>query len=383
MAAFFIALPALANFGYALRSFSVALRSGEGLDAHEGPNGARPSLSIIVPARNEERQIETCVRSLLAQGYDDFEVIVVDDRSEDSTRAILARIAEEDSRLRIVDGSPLPDGWVGKPWALVQGTAVARGEWLLFTDADTEHEPQASAAAYDHAHSRDYDALSLLTDQVLVTPGEWMCLPTILWTIGFAVGPIDDINDPKKPDVALFNGQYILISRKAYDALGGHAAVKGKIAEDFEFARHFKHDGRFRGALVSANGLVRTRMYRSFGELWNGFVKNFALGARGNTALALLGISFLAFVSPLAPSALVWALATRAYGAAMILAVSMAAAISGTEVGMRRMRFPRWSGLWMPFGTTILIAISLTSLVRLRFGGVTWRGRRYRSGESR
>ena len=383
MNAILIALPLLANVGYALRSFNVALRSGEALNADDHPSGPRPALSIIVPARNEERQIEACVRSLLAQTYDDFEVIVADDRSEDSTRAILARIADENSRLRIVDGQPLPDGWVGKPWALVQGTAAARGEWLLFTDADTEHEPQSSAVAYDHARSRGYDALSLLTEQVMVTAGEWMCLPTILWTIGFAVGPVDDINDPKKRDVALFNGQYILISRKAYDALGGHTAVKGEIAEDFEFARHFKHDGRFRGALVRANGLVRTRMYRSFGELWNGFVKNFALGARGNTSLALLGISYLAFVSPLGPLALVYALAAKAYGAAMLLAVSMGAAIIGTEAGMRRMRFPRWSGLWMPFGTAILIAISLTSLVRLRFGGVTWRGRRYRAGESR
>ena len=289
-----------ANLVLALRWLDVVLRSRTKLERVEARLGL-PSLSIIVPARNEERNIARCVNSLLATWHPDFEVIAVDDRSSDATRGILDAIAQRDPRLKVVAGSQLPDGWVGKPWALTQGARIARGAWLLFTDADTEHGPLAASSALVCALENGYGVVSLLTDQQTVGLAERLLLPTILFVIMLGIGPTDDVNDPRKPDVAIFNGQYILVSRVAYDAIGGHETVRGEIAEDLELARRFKRDGRFRIFLAGADGLVSTRMYRSFMELWQGFVKNFAIGARGQALRAVAGTVLLACVSPISP----------------------------------------------------------------------------------
>ncbi len=303
-------------------------------------------------------------------------MIVVDDRSHDDTAAIVARIAAEDSRVRLIDGAPLPAGWVGKPWALHQGAQHARGEWLLFTDADTIHEPNAATAAIVYARAHNIDALSVLTEQLMVTPAEWMLLPSILWTIAFSIGSLDAINDPAS-ESALFNGQYILVLRRVYEAIGGHEAVRNEIAEDLELARLFKRDGRFRSALVGANGLVRVRMYRSLPEIWEGFVKNFWVGARDQRTLSAIGIALLACISPLTPLALIVALALHAWIAAVALGLAMCAAIAGAWPGMYRLGLGVASSLYLPFGIAFVVAIFLTSVVRHARGGVTWRGRRY------
>jgi hypothetical protein len=189
------------------------------------------------------------------------------------------------------------------------------------------------------------------------------------------------VNDPRKGDAAIFNGQYIMASRKAYMAVGGHAAVRNEIAEDLELARLFKRDGRFRTLLAGSNALVRTRMYQSFGEIWRGFVKNFALGARGHGTQAVAGLTLLACVSPLSPILLVGLLFSRAWIAATVLAVAMAAVIAIAERGMRAMRFRPGSGLAIPLGLALTLAIFATSLFLMRVGrGVEWRGRRYSGG---
>jgi chlorobactene glucosyltransferase len=373
-----VAALVLANALFALRSLDVILRSRDRIEPSE-PDPSLPSLSIVVPARNEERQIERCLRSLLAQRHPDFEVILVDDRSEDRTRAIADALALGDQRLRVVAGEPLPEDWVGKPWALAQGARAARGAWMLFTDADTEHEPLAAASAARCAIDRRCDVVSLLTDQETIGIAERVFLPTILFTILLGIGALDDVNDPDKPQVAIFNGQYILVSRVAYEAIGGHAAVRDEIAEDLELARRFKRDGRFRIFLAGAGGLVRTRMYRSFGEIWEGFVKNFALGARGNPARAAAGVALLTCVSPLTPLMLLALLVRRRWGGAAALAVSTATVAAIAELGFRRMRFRRGSGLALPVGLSVVLAIFATSAARMVSGrGVRWRGRRYK-----
>jgi chlorobactene glucosyltransferase len=373
-----VAALVLANALFALRSLDVILRSRDRIEPSE-PDASLPSLSIVVPARNEERQIERCLRSLLAQRHPDFEVILVDDRSEDRTRAIAEALALGEQRLKVVAGAPLPQDWVGKPWALAQGARAARGAWILFTDADTEHEPLAASSAARCAIDRGFDVVSLLTDQETIGIAERVFLPTILFTILLGIGALDDVNDARKPQVAIFNGQYILVSRAAYEAIGGHAAVRDEIAEDLELARRFKRDGRFRIFLAGSAGLVRTRMYRSFGEIWEGFVKNFALGASGNPARAAAGVALLTCVSPLTPLMMFALLARRRWGGAAALALSTATIVAIAEMGFRRMRFRRGSGLALPLGLSVVLAIFATSAARMVSGrGVRWRGRRYK-----
>lgn len=369
------------NIIYAIRAIWVAAGSGWKCEIFHAPPDA-PLVSILVPARNEERSIRDCLESLLAQDYPNFEVIVIDDRSEDLTAAIVQNIADRDPRVRLVHGTPLPDGWVGKCWALDQGVKHARGEWLLFTDADTVHEPLATASAVYYARKRELGALSLLPDQVLKTLAERAFMPSIIWTIAFALGPIEDIHDASKVENALFNGQYLIVRRDAYFGVGGHAAVKNEVAEDYELALAFKRDGRYPIALVGANGLVRTRMYRAAGEIWDGFSKNFALGVRGKPGLALVGLAFLLCVTPLPELAAVAAAVLGAWHAVAVCVLTVAISVGTTEIAMRRMRFPLGSALWSPIGGCGAAIIFTNSLIRHSAGlGVTWRGRTYGQSE--
>jgi chlorobactene glucosyltransferase len=337
-----------------------------------------PSLSIIVPARNEERNIATCVRSLVAQTGTDIEVIVVDDRSTDRTRAILANLEAECDNLRVVEGEPLPAGWVGKPWACAQGAAQARGAWLLFTDADSRHEPHASISMLAFARDAHADAITIMTGQDMLTLGEQAALPAILGLVVFATGPLHAVNDPRRPDRALANGQYVMIARHAYEALGGHGAVRGEIVEDIEFARHLKLDGRFRLLVAEGTQLVHVRMYHSLRELWDGFTKNMYLAARGSIPGLLGGTLFCASLSVL-PLLLALAAARKRDWAFAAEAVSVTGVVIAVAAyGAPYVSMPRRIALFTPFGIATFGAIALNSTRRALTGqGFAWRGRTY------
>jgi chlorobactene glucosyltransferase len=332
----------------------------------------------VVPARDEERSIATCVRSLLAQEWLDLEVIVVDDRSTDRTAEIVETIARDDARLRLVRGADLPEGWIGKPWALVQGAAIATGSWLLFTDADSTHESRGAASALWFVRGMGVDALSIATRQELGSFWERAMLPSILGTILFVSGTLGDINDPAKPDKALANGQYIMVSRAAYDALGGHAALRAEIVEDVEFAKRLKADGRFRMLLAGGDRIASVRMYRSFAEIWSGFTKNVFIGAGGNLAALAGGIAFTSAISFLPPLLAIRAL-THGRRALALEAVATSVAIVATASwGMRRAAFSGRLALLQPLGTALFGAIIANSTLMVLSGrGVSWRGRRY------
>jgi len=375
-------LSASAALAYAHRAATIA-DGWESVPVVERLDDA-PSLSIVVPARDEELNVERCVRSLLAQTLRDVEIIVVDDRSEDRTPAILAALAAGDARLRVVRGEPLPPGWAGKPWALAQGARLARGAWLLFTDADTAHAPYACASALAYARDRGADALSLNTFQELGTWGERAVLPTLLGFVVFASGSLAELNDPARPDRALANGQYLLVSRAAYDAIGGHDAVRAEIVEDVALARRLKADGRFRLRLADGERLVRVRMYRSLRELWDGFTKNVYAGAGGDPRMLLGGAAFLALLSAVPAALALDALARRRPARAVESLLALGCAIAVVRRGLRLTLLPPRLSWYAPVGFAVSAAIALNSTLRVAGGrGVTWRGRRYsgRAGE--
>ncbi|GAC1305498.1 MAG: hydroxychlorobactene glucosyltransferase CruC [Vulcanimicrobiaceae bacterium] len=337
------------------------------------PEEPLPMLSIVVPARDDARLIERCVRSLL-----DFELIVVDDRSTDATPEILARMARDDARLQIVRGEPMPDGWIGKPWALVQGVARARGSWFLFTDADSHHAPAGSASVLWLATRAGLDAISIATHQELGSFWERAVLPSILGLILFASGPLADINDPAKPKSALANGQYLLVARHAYEALGGHAALRGEIVEDVAFARRIKEDGRFRFALLGGARIASVRMYRSLGEIWAGFTKNVYIGARGDLRALAGGTAFVLAISIAPPLLAVAALVRRRYGDALEASLATVTIVATASWAMRLVGFPRRLALLQPLGTALFAGIVATSTASVVSGrGVVWRGRTY------
>ncbi len=364
---------------YAARSATFA-SSWLRVPPRREPIADLPFVSIVVPARNEERSIERCVRSLLAQNLPLFEVIVVDDRSTDATRAILARIAAEDRRLFVVDGAELPAGWVGKPWALAQGVRAARGSWFLFTDADSYHEPFGTASAVAFARERGAQALSIATFQEMETFAERAILPTLLGMIFLASGSFADLNDPAKPECALANGQYLLVERDAYTALGGHEALHDKIVEDLEFARRIKADGRFRLLIAAGEDLARVRMYHSFAELWAGFTKNMYLGSKNGVPDLLSGTAFMSIVSWVPPALALNAALRGRKLEALEAALCTVLGTASASWAFRQTRMPRWYGLLQPIGAAVTAAITVNSAFRILSGrGVAWRGRVYGS----
>ena len=374
---------ALAALAYAYRAATFAASWVDVPLLGAPPRDPLPKLSIVVPARDEERSIERCVRSLLASEWVDIEVIVVDDRSTDATLAILESLARLDERLHVVRGETLPEGWVGKPWALVQGVRVAGGEWLLLTDADSTHAPRGAASALWLATRGGFDALSIATHQELGSFWERAALPAILGMILFASGPLGDVNDPRAPRKAVANGQYLLARRAAYDALGGHAALRGEIVEDVAFARRIKADGRFRFLLAGGSRIASVRMYHSAREIWNGFTKNVFFGAEGDLRALGLGALFLSMLSIAPPALALRALGTGRYTLSLEAAACSIANVATASWGLRRAGFPRRLAYLQPLGLAFFVGIIANSTYRVLGGrGVEWRGRNYGGGRS-
>jgi glycosyltransferase involved in cell wall biosynthesis len=232
--------------------------------------GPIPEVTIIVPARNEEASLGDCLQSLTAQTGVEYEIFVVDDGSTDRT----GEIAESFADVQVVSPGPLPAGWTGKNNAVVAGASVARGNWLLFTDADTVHVPGSLARALAEAKREKADLLSYSPEQIAVTFWERAVMPVVFAELA-AEYPPDKVRDEASGIVAA-NGQYILVRRAAYDAVGGHAAVANEILEDVALAKAFRREGR-KVFFRYGRDAVRTRMYRSWAQLREGWTKNLAL----------------------------------------------------------------------------------------------------------
>jgi glycosyltransferase involved in cell wall biosynthesis len=241
----------------------------------------KPRVSIIVPARNEEASLGRCLGSLVSQTGIDFELIVVNDNSTDRTREIAASYPG----VVVLDADPLPPGWTGKSHALHCGVQAAQGEWLLFTDADTIHRPGSLQRALSEAEEYDSDFLSYSPKQEVHGLWERALMPVIFAEL-WRQYPPRLVRDPNSK-LAAANGQYILIRRTTYAAIGGHEAVRESLLEDVELARRAKAAGaqiRFR----YGRDAVRTRMYRTFPQMWEGWTKNLALLFPHPLALAVL-----------------------------------------------------------------------------------------------
>lgn len=351
------------------------------------PPANAPLISVCIPARNEERNICACVEAVLAQDYPNLEVIVLDDRSTDATPTILADIATHDSRLHTISGSDLPKGWAGKPHALFQASAVARGEWLCFVDADTFLSPMTLSSCYVKALATKADMFTIMTFQVLGSFWEKTVMPLVMTALSVGFSP-RKVNDPNKKD-AIANGQFILIKRSTYDAIGGHASVKNSIVEDKDISEQVKRNGH---RLIVADGmkLVRTRMYTSLPEMWEGWTKNIYLGLRNEPSLMALGV-FGAFLTLLVSIFLpAWPLLgvywySKGGGWMATTVISESLLLWAYMIYVRvqiatKMKISPWYAFTTPLGAGVFGAMMFTSAWKvISRKGVTWKGRVYTS----
>ncbi|HWB70867.1 MAG TPA: glycosyltransferase family 2 protein [Egibacteraceae bacterium] len=342
-------------------------------DGRQAP-GRPPLVSVIVPMRNEAHNAGDCVRTVLGQDHDAFELIVVDDGSTDGTGRVVRAAAGGDHRVFVADGEPLPSHWVGKPWACQQGADYARGDWLLFLDADVRLHPAALRVTLADAAEHDARVVSWAGRQVLGSFWERVVNPAVLFFIA-ALTPMPLASRPRSRVVAV-NGQFLAFARSAYEQLGGHARVHDALVEDLALGRAAKAAFGTGYRFAWARELLATRMYRTLAELRQGWSKNLALGA------GAVGLPPPLMVGGLVTGGLgPWlGLAAWAGGVAAAWPFAVAAICQSAAMGVFGRRLcglaPAW-GLTAPLGMVMVSGIALESAWRVRAGTLRWRGRVY------
>jgi len=329
--------------------------------------GKAPQVSVIVPARDEEACLGRCLQSLVRQKGVEFEIIVVDDASTDHTREITQSFPE----IKVVDAGAVPPGWTGKNNAVSTGAKQARGTWLLFTDADTVHLPGSLARSLAEAQQRGAALLSYSPEQEVGGFWEKAVMPAIFAELAVTYRP-SQVSDPTSP-VAAANGQYILISRDAYDAVGGHAAVAASLLEDVALARRVKASGRRIFFRYGADA-VRTRMYRSFAQLREGWTKNLALLFPATSRLATLRQLEFVLIVASAVLTLIWGI-RRHTGMSVASGVLAVVLIAMQQKRIRRANFAWDANLFSLVGLPVFSYLLWRSQRFHRLGRVTWKGR--------
>ncbi len=340
-------------------------------------DGSTTLVSLIIPARNEITNIKTCLDSLLNQEYPNYEVIVVDGDSNDGTRELLDEYAAQYPIFHWYKEETLPEKWVGKSFACWQGAKLSKGDWLFFIDADTVHDKYMISSVIDEIHNSNVDFFSLMTGQLMGSFWEFVILPCVFLWFGTRF-PIRKVNNPRSK-VARATGQFIAIRRDVYEVTGGHNGVKFHVVEDFAFSKFIK-DAGYRIKIAGGRKIVKTRMYRNFSQIWEGFSKNifFAAGTSWIGSLqAVIYIIINQIVPFFAPLLLLYA-KTMTWQYVVPAFVPLALALIVRFQINFLLALPQYYIVTIPIGGLITILLHLNSAIRYLSGkGMIWKGRVY------
>lgn len=337
-----------------------------------GPLYTSPFISVCVPARNEERDIGACLKSLLAQVYPHFEVIAIDDNSTDATGAIISALAAGNSRLTAIQGAPLPEGWLGKPYALHQACQKARGEYILFTDADPVFLPNALSSAMYTMQIRDIDVLTLMPGTEFGSFWERAIQPVIFGFIG-TLTRFKKVNSLDSSS-AMGVGAFMMFKKEVYAKVGGHERVRREIIEDVALARCVKMDG-FKLLVADGKAIYSIRMYHSFREIWEGWRKNMFVAMRQSVLRTLYyGLVIVSFV--VTPY---WIFIQDLLLGSWPIVLSATALLFSllTGIGLcTELRLNKRHVFLFPLGALVMSALMINSMAQALFKGrAEWRGR--------
>ena len=337
-----------------------------------------PFVSVLVPARNEAENIETCLGSLQKQDYPNYEILVLDDNSVDNTAGIVTEVAAKDSRIQLIRGEPLPDDWAGKPFACYQLAQKARGSWLLFVDADTTHAPSMLRSVLALALKLKTSLLSGFPRQLGNSLPQKVAIPVLYFVI-LSWFPLWWLQRSKKLRPSLAVGQFLLFPREEYWRFGGHEAVKSRILEDVWLGVEVnRHGGRHMA--IDLSPVVSCNMYRNVGAMWEGFIK-WMYSVAAMSSIALVGLLAAAYAFFLAPFYWLWneffvVAAPTAWREVVIFQVACILLMRGLIDN--RFKEPAFSALLHPVGFSFLVLSALYAGVRRILGaGVTWKRRLY------
>ena len=338
-----------------------------------------PSVGVIIPARNESENIEECLASLTKSRYPNFEIIVVDDRSEDGTAELARTVPPGNAkRLVVIDGEALPEGWLGKPWACQQGARATSAELLVFADADTTHGDRLLSRSITELQNKDADLLNVLGLQVMESFWEYLVQPQIFLAVVFRHPDLERSARSSQWQDGVANGQFMLMPRTSYEAIGGHESVRDRVLEDLALAQTVKRHGRTFVIRMAMDDLT-TRMYHSLGGLITGWSRLIQMGStQGQPLVSSFGVvtvaTFCFWIVP--PLMLLSAL--LGFGGETLLIWS--ALVCSLSVGIHAaflhfLGAPAYYAVFYPLGSFVVLYIMIRSKVRA--SDVEWKGRRY------
>ena len=337
-----------------------------------------PHVSVLIPARDEEANIENCLKSLQEQDYPNLEILVLDDNSTDNTASLVQRIAATDDRIQLIRGKPLPKSWAGKPFACYQLARKAKGVWLLFVDADTTHASHMLRSVLSLALERRCSLLSGFPRQLATSLPQKVAIPVFYFII-LSWLPLWWLQHCKKPKPSLAIGQFLLFPKEEYWRIGGHRAVKSRILEDIWLGVEIhRHGGRH--VAVDLSPVVSCHMYKGMGAMWEGFLKSIYSVAALSSA-ALVGLIVAGYIFFLAPF---YSLYRALFGVAasagwlQLVALQVALIITMRRIADNRFKEPVVSALLHPFGFSFFFLACLYAVSRRAVGGrVHWKKRLY------
>jgi len=349
----------------------VALRRMERNDKRPATT---PNVSILVPARNEEHNIIACVDSILDQNYTNFEVIVLDDCSTDKTLEKLKQYKNKDSKLFILEGEELPQGWTGKNWACHQLFTNANGDLLLFLDADTRLNANALNSAVNSLLRENADFISALPREETITCSEKLLVPVMNWGV-FCFYPLVLAMKSRIPALAVSIGQFMLFTRQAYKKIGGHAAAKTEITEDKALPKAIVKQ-KMKWLLLDGTESLTTRMYLNFSDTYNGLSKSLFPWFDSNVPIYTFIWLWLLVVFWQPLIVLTMSLIDSSFTTSTSLAiVSVALSFITWSIFYIRFKYPPFLIVLYPVIIPLWVSVAMASMIRSLFGTTTWKDR--------
>jgi len=351
------------------------------LDKFEKKEHEKPKVSIILPARNEEKFIEKCLDSLIKQDYDNYEIITINDSSNDTTGDIIKKYSEKLPKVILVDAKPKPDGWMGKNWACIEGYKKASGDLLLFTDADTVHTSSVISLAVSHLLSLDLDALTVIPRMLCLDKITKITLPMISTFLHTRFSALR-VNDTSK-GTGYFFGSFFIIRKSTYDSVGTHEGVKGELVEDGALGRKVKESG-FKMRMVRGEHLVDAVWARDIHTLWNALKRlmiSFYLQNAKMAVASFFGVLFLLFMAfPILGYSIIFFNSTDSF--LILFAISCIASIlvyiGGILDATKGLDLKIKYSLFAPVGSFIVVSGFLAGLIQSKSKtAISWRGRTY------
>ncbi|MEK6938170.1 MAG: glycosyltransferase [Nanoarchaeota archaeon] len=335
-----------------------------------------PKVSILVPARNEERNIRKCIRSLLAQDYPNFELLVLNDNSTDATGEILTKF--NDPRLKVFSGEPLPEDWMGKHWACHQLAEKATSEIILFIDADTWHHPKMLRAAISAFLTENADFASALPKEEARSWGEKLIIPFIPWSL-ITFLPMVIARRTQRPMLSASIGQFMIFKKEAYLKIGGYSAIRDQVLDDVTFGRRVKSFG-LRWRFFDGTDYITCRMYRSFRETCSGLGRYvFPIFKNNTISFSAVFLLYIAAVFGPLLVILLWLIGMIINADLLTLSfISMIILFLSWVISNVRFKFPVYLSIIYPITMGIMAYIAYGSMVRALAGKIKWKGRKIR-----